>query len=469
MVDINELALLFSGGPSAESLAAENPYLDFKGVPDQIGALTQQIALQAPGKFSTRDLIISSLASGLGSGVLGGLGKDYSNTLTDRYQQAVKQFAYPNFFEAPTEESSQLPSGLFGEAKKKADLFAAIDALDTRDYNRDVDKTSKAKLIEGMIDPNPNVAKRSAQLYDSLFGSKISTAPTEAQAPSAALPDVPAPDSPLATGKESTAQKLKAYYQDFVNQGMLPTQAGAAARQQVESEVKANTKTFDEAREAREYGQKLLDMAGTAEAGTAQAGDTGTWMTAKKAYDYVASGLGDQDAEARRTGRQVLGSIAPEVVKINRSPGAVSDFETRLYIGAGPNENQTPETNAILTQKIADLGKLNLDYADFLDAFREANSGSTVGAQAKWSEYRQAFPIFSKVGNELVLQEGRPSWQEYFAGAAVPTEATQSQSTGQVSQETMVLEAQALAKQGYSREQIAATLRAKYSGGVPRG
>lgn len=235
--------------------------------------------------------------------------------------------------------------------------------------------------------------------------------------PEGAIPATTDEANPLSTGKDSTSQKLAKYFREFQAQGMPAVQAASAAKQQVQAEISANTKTFDEARSAREYGQKLVDLANTANAGITQAGKTGSFESAREFYDYMAANVfGDPDAEARRTGRQVLSSIAPEIVKTNRSPGAVSDFETKLYLGAGPNVNHTPETNALLAGKLEDLGKLNLDYADFLDAYRDANSGSTVGAAKKWAEYRNAFPIFKKSGNSIELNTNRPGWQEFFSG-----------------------------------------------------
>lgn len=217
----------------------------------------------------------------------------------------------------------------------------------------------------------------------------------------------------LATGKQSTAKKIIEYTKEF-QKTMPPVQAAAAARLQVEGEIKANNKSFDDAKEAREYGQKMLDLASTARAGLAKAGTTGSFNTARSALDSVASFFGSEASTETRTGDQILSSIAPEVIKMSRAPGAVSDYESKLYLGSAPGVNQTPETNAILIKKMEDIGKLNLDYADFLEAFKEANAGSTAGANRKWAEYKNKFPFFTQDGKEL--NENRPSWQEYFGG-----------------------------------------------------
>ena len=149
----------------------------------------------------------------------------------------------------------------------------------------------------------------------------------------------------------------------------------------MQGELEASKKTFDEAKSARDYGQKMLDLVSTARAGMAQAGKTGNFQSLRHAADYIPSPFSDE-ANKKLTGDAMLSSIAPQLVQMSRSPGAVSDYETQMYLGSGPNVNQTPETNAELAAKMEDLAKLNLDYADFLDTYREIN-GNTTGAQKK--------------------------------------------------------------------------------------
>lgn len=253
--------------------------------------------------------------------------------------------------------------------------------------------------------------------------SGVPSAPVEGAALAESMPS-------LASGLDSTAVKLRRYYQENLDANMPPTQAATAARQQVDGEIKANAKTFDEAKVAREDGLKLIDMANTARAGMQIAGKTGSFQGLRHVGDYIASTLGSEESTQKLLGDDLINQIAPDLVKMSRSPGAVTDYENRLYIGAGPSTSKTPESNAVFVQKMEDMGKLKVDYADFLDAYRQANSGSTTGAQQKWAEYRQAFPIFNVNPEELKLMDDlekvkafnreRPSWQEYFSGMATP-------------------------------------------------
>lgn len=299
-----------------------------------------------------------------------------------------------------------VPDGLDPEA------FRGIQLSAIREKKLKSDKTeeSKERFFADVFSKNPEIAINALPDVAKKFGldSRLEPQPE--------VPPAPAGKT-LAQGR-STVEKYEDYFRQF-NKTQPAPQASVAARELLSGEIAANKKSFDEAGEARDYGQKLLDMANTAKAGLSEAEETGGYENVKSAYDFIASNFpfNSEEAAKRRTGRQELASIGPSIVKMERSPGAVSNLETKLYLGAGPNVNQTTEANAVLAAKMQNLGKLNLDYADFLDAFREANQGSTAGAQRVWSQYRQAYPIFKELpGGSLELNENRPDWQEFFLG-----------------------------------------------------
>jgi len=281
--------------------------------------------------------------------------------------------------------------------------------------------------------------------------------------------------NPLSSGKQGTSEKIKAYYVQFLESGMPPTQASAAARQQVEGEIKANNKSFDDAKAARSYGENLLQLANTARAGLSQAGQTGSDLAS--GYETLISTLspilpGSQsEAKQQAAGDTLLNSIAPDIIKLARpiGGGATSDFEAKKYLGAGPSSSLTPEANVQLIEKLENLGKLNMEYADFLEAYRDANGGSTTGANAKWSQYKNAFPLFVGDGDVMQINSQRPSWQDYFAAVGSGEDPKQlvappiSQGV-KPSQAALQAEARALASSGKSQAEIAAMLRSKYGG-----
>jgi hypothetical protein len=189
----------------------------------------------------------------------------------------------------------------------------------------------------------------------------------------------------------------------------------------VEAEIKANATSYDAAGAARHYGEELQRLAHTARGAMSEAGQTGSGLASlyEKTVSVLSPVLPGSQSEAKRQAAAdaLLDSIKPDILKLSRpkGSGATSDFEAKSYLGAGPHSGQTPEANALLAQKLEDLGRINVDYADYLEAYREANAGSTVGADRLWSEYKQDFPFFVGRGEKMQLNTDRPSWQEYFA------------------------------------------------------
>ena len=396
------LGLLSVGAPQKAAIQASDPYLQFKQAPDAISQLLINPQVSANPNFSLKDKIVAGLITGGLSGIMGGLSNDYENRATNAYADVLNAFSQG---QQPT-SSDVLDPGLFNMAKSQANIFNLGQKLRAQDLQDEI-------ALTGMKSRANAIGELSArsEMNDLLQAKKpdgivIGTTKT----------------NPLQSSEGSIADKINFYFKKFQAEGQPDSQASISARQQVQGELEASKKTFDEAKSARDYGQKMLDLVSTARAGMAQAGKTGNFQSLRHAADYILSPFSDE-ANKKLTGDAMLSSIAPQLVQMSRSPGAVSDYETQMYLGSGPNVNQTPETNAELAAKMEDLAKLNLDYADFLDTYREIN-GNTTGAQKKWSEYRQAFPLFKKVGDKIVSLSNRPSWQDYFNSVGSQTATT---------------------------------------------
>lgn len=380
-----------------QRIVGENDYWKMAG--NQLGGIKFDTSTWSPGET----LGVSALQAFLGT-ALGAYGQH-----TEANQLASAASILPELYRNPSSVSlpEDMDSEAFGALKLNAIKEQAVRANQIDD--------AKTKLFAEVFTKNPALAAKTMPEMVKKFGIEI---PGQKEEPVIPVSDVPS--NPLAIGRETTAKKFQQYFADNVANGVPATQAATAAKAQVDGEIKANSKSFDDAKAAREAGQKLLDLASTARAGMSQAGQTGSFNSLAHAWENVASTLGSTEATDQLSGDTTLNSIAPELVKMSRSPGAVSDYETKMFLGAGPNTTHTPESNAILAQKMEDLGKLNLDYADFLEAFRDANAGSTIGAGKKWEEYRRAFPIFKGNADKIELNSDRPSWQEYFAGITSP-------------------------------------------------
>jgi len=368
------------------------------------------------------DKILMQGAQNLVGGTVAKIGQ---NRADSRYQDQVKRLEdYAGFAADPTiladsigHDSDPLVAALApayrADASRKRRAIEDDIAKHTTDLAFDRQKANEAlnsQLVLALAKDHPEM------LGDDLRKSlglrpMINTADAAPKAPASPL---------LAPGAKPTSQKLTEYYHQFRNEGMPETQAAAAARQQLEGEIKANAGSFDAAKEAREYGQKMIQLADTADMGMSKAGKTGNMQGVRSFLDAVNSNLnpfGGEESRTRRQGDQELESIGPEIVKMSRSPGALSDYETRMYLKSGPSVYNLPETNRVLVDKMKELGKLHMEYADFIDAYRDANSGSTIGADKMWMEYRKATPLIvpdEKTG-DLRINTNRTPWQEFFA------------------------------------------------------
>ena len=111
---LEDLAASLVTNEAQKAIAGDNTYYNLKAVPDQIGGLMQNLATQAPGRFSTGELTTGSLVTGLLSGLLGGAGDNYQTTLTDRYSNIVKNAIGGT----PSVDDGGLSSGLFKQANQ---------------------------------------------------------------------------------------------------------------------------------------------------------------------------------------------------------------------------------------------------------------------------------------------------------------------------------------------------------------
>jgi hypothetical protein len=111
--------------PQAE-IAKEDPYLPFASISDQVAGTL----LQNPDKFSTKDIILGSLASGLVGGGLNYLSRDYQAGLTSDYMKALEraQAGAPVAY-----ADSDLPRSLFSKANTMGSLFRTIRAQEQAD------------------------------------------------------------------------------------------------------------------------------------------------------------------------------------------------------------------------------------------------------------------------------------------------------------------------------------------------
>ncbi len=399
-------ALLGGGGAASTSGSAdvnafnrtlrENDYWSKAG--NMIGGVKFDDKTWSPGQT-----LAASAGQAFLSTILDSIGQSQERKQTELMAQALPElYRNPEQFVAPVGVDSMAVNAL---------KMAAIQKEAERDAAREEKKASSIDQIrQQFFTQRPDLAMRELGISDPLE-----------QVQEDSILNAPAPMDMLSKGLSSggmtPAEKLIAYNKEF-SKTMPRTQAAKAASEQIASEMKMNKDSVDAAKTSREYGQQLLDLSNTADNALTAIGPTGgLFEKPRELKDFLASSvLGDEEAKGRRTGRQLLESTAPQIVKMGKSPGAVTDYENKLIIKSFANLGNEPEANALLVGKMQALGELHQDYADFLEAYKAINGGTVSGADKKWAEYRKSVPLLVGEGEDIEVNTNRPSWKDFFSG-----------------------------------------------------
>ena len=185
-----------------------------------------------------------------------------------------------------------------------------------------------------------------------------------------------------------------------------------------ESSLESARKNLIKLRDAVNDSEELIATAKKGMEGAGETGGPGYLQTARElasgAYSLLPTPGGKEELEQRAATKD-LDSIRPKIVKSLRSPGAVSNYETEILIGAGPSSQNTPQENARLIANMERIKELNADYADFLEAYVEAK-GDAVGADKIWRNYKN-----DEVFRDGKFNDARMDWKEYFRSTKAGT------------------------------------------------
>jgi hypothetical protein len=175
--------------------------------------------------------------------------------------------------------------------------------------------------------------------------------------------------------------------------GLPPGQAAEYADKVLRPDTAATKEAQKKIETSRSRGANLEEIAATARAGMEGAGMTGGLLGGPRDLASRAAAIVSPTQQEKQDFQKILDSVRPRMVQMLRSPGAVSDFETKLLMGAGPSSSNTPSENARLIAGMEAIGKIEQDYADFLESYVQSK-GSSVGADAIWRQYKseQVFP-----------------------------------------------------------------------------
>jgi soluble lytic murein transglycosylase-like protein len=462
---IEDLAAALAGADAEQAIAAENPWLRYKAIPDQLGGMVLKGAAQT-GRYKLGDIIASSLVSGLGSGLLQGAGDRYQQTTAEKYRNSVLDSLRGVDV---TEESSGLSPSLFGKAKNTASIFNLRTGLQRADELQKYDDVvnrqlmlETAKTRNDLIQEaakNPRKAPSIMALIDKLDAPKGAATPSVAgvdetnlfarpaagPAPSGLIerdlpvgpaavlePVAPAPKEDL-LGFESIEQrrmKKAQQYLDF-DPDLSPAQAMIAAQNDLKGELEADKASYKKVDEARVKAAEMLTMSDSVDQALGMGLQTGAGAGLKQGLARVGRatlGVGGDTVAAG----ELLESVRPKVLAMNRvsGSGSTSDAETKMYLQGGPGLEKGVEFNAEISRRMREIAERNRDYADFVDLVRE-KGGTIQKADQLWSKYERANPLWvrDEQTSQLVPNEAKATPTEFFFGpkeeAATPIEESQ--------------------------------------------
>ena len=488
---LEDLAASLVTNEAQKAIAGDNTYYNLKAVPDQLGGLVQNLATQAPGRFSTGDLTAGSLVTGLLSGLLGGAGDNYQTTLTDRYSNIVKNAIGGT----PSVDDGGLSSGLFKQANQSGQLFRAQRTLKQLDAQEALtNELAKANLLEGVKSKNDlkkelakqaienprRFAKALPTLQTLLGGDSVGIGgkPEDSnivEAPTKALPKIEVGSTPIASningnidfsggesvapqeliklfnaknsasaedvtpsalnqyGFESLENRRKAKINEYLDLGLGDKEASDSAKSDLNAELEADKKSYGKVQEARTKATDLLSMADTVDQVLSSGLETGTGAGLIQGASQIGDFFGVPGANERATQGNLLNSVKAKIIGMARVPGSgsTSDFEAKAYLQAGPSLDKTTEANLEIARRMRQVAERGRDYADFVDLI-QGEGGTIKQADQLWSKYERSNPLWIKENGKLVPNQNIVPYSQFdfINGVATPTAQATQQSQG---------------------------------------
>jgi hypothetical protein len=190
------------------------------------------------------------------------------------------------------------------------------------------------------------------------------------------------------TDPETLAGRRDALIQRGRDMGMTANQALVYAEKNLAVDTSANKGAAERVNSSRERALLFDEITSTARAGVDAAGMTGGALGGLRERASRVAAVFSPEQQAKQDAVKLLDSVKPDIVKIGRSPGAVTEKENQILIGAGPSSSNTPSENEKIIRKMEVIGDLEQEYADFVESYI-AQKGSAVGADSLWIKYKE--------------------------------------------------------------------------------
>ena len=438
MANIDDLIAAISGSnaKTQAQIDAADPY----GNMSKLGDAALGEVLKYQGGSPTEKIVGAALA-GLGGGVFTGLSNDYKGRANSAYQQAI----IDSIQGKPVQDTGVLSPQLFADAGNQANIFKLKNELEgqaaLQKFKQDIGLERAKILLKGEADQSSEIAKaiannpRQAEAIKKAFGMETG-AQVDTPTPIAKGVDSEGTalpygiEQPIAKGEPASEptksslftgntvkDKLKSTLQEFIDAGASPSAAADLAAKASSADLVQNKIAANKVEDIRKQVAAMEDVINTAKVGMSGAGETGgSFGTARNILSKIAGSTYSQEQADKQASQTVLDSVKPKIISTNRYPGAVSDTDVRMLVGAGPSSDKTPEANAMILRNMDILKGRMGDYADFMDWYL-ANKTDLQGAEAAWKKYNSANPLVVTKDGKSYVNDQAQNWQEFFSGA----------------------------------------------------
>lgn len=443
---LEELAQAMMG--SQADITAANPYYRLQAVPEAITGKAVQLVSQDPTRFKARDALAWGLGSGLISGLLGGIGDTYQDTLKGRYNQQLA-----NAMIGDSTRVADLPQGLFDKATSLGNMFALSRGEEARKLQQQqniVDLKNKNDILMEMgklAGTDPAAYMRAKPIYEAILaqtGAKSAPVASPVTQQQSAAAEAATPEAPLSArtgllpdiqiqkntdeleGLGSEGALGKDYLRlrnKFMAAGDTPAQAGISARDMLSQKKEALGRQYKRVEDAQTKAVEMQQLADESQMALDKVGYTGIGggaaQVASKALGLIPI-LGEGQHEKATAGDLFETLAAKMVATVGRAfKGPMSDRDVKLMLAQGIQLGNNPETNQIIVDKMNYIANLQRAYVDFMNEMQDQGR-SARDAEREWDKFKAANPYAVKGADGQLIPN--PAWIDGSAqGAATST------------------------------------------------
>jgi hypothetical protein len=373
--------------------------------------------------------VLMGALGGLGTGFAGGVGRQQVDALAKQRNDSVM---------------SGLKSGKLIEAitadPRLAEYAPFIEMEQAQNKQGRLQELNKALLPKGMMMTDEGQAP--TRFFDPIEdeirkAGGIERAKLEAQRMYSSSPvsEFQPPALEEQQGRygqyTNTKGKRNALIREGIQQGLTPNAAAEYAEKNLASGTAMTKNAIEKLEAARKQAVGLESMASTAEYGIEGAGETGGFFNAPREQASKLYATISPEETQQRAAQAELDRIKPDIIAFSKQAGtgAMSDPEMRVYLGAGPSSDKTPQENQRIIDGIKEAAKITKEYSNFLESYIE-DKGDAVGADQAWDQYKKANPLIVRgPDGKLTRNLNRTPWEDFFGGSEASQQPA-AESTG---------------------------------------